>query len=88
MTPNSDTSEQPRATGEATRADHLAWCKRRALEYLDKGDRLMAFASMISDLGKHPETAHHAAIPLGAQLYLRGLLSTTEKMREFIEVFN
>jgi hypothetical protein len=39
-----------------TREEHLAWCKGRALEYLDAGDLENAVASMGSDLTKHPET--------------------------------
>jgi hypothetical protein len=39
-----------------TRAEHLAWCKERALEYVARGELLDALASMTSDLGKHPET--------------------------------
>lgn len=39
-----------------TRDEHLAWCKKRALEYLDHGDMENAVASMGSDLEKHPET--------------------------------
>lgn len=38
------------------RAEHLAWCKQRALEYLDAGNLQDAVASMGSDLNKHPET--------------------------------
>ena len=37
-----------------TRDEHLAECKRRALEYLDAGDPREAFTSMLSDIGKHP----------------------------------
>lgn len=39
-----------------TRAEHLAWCKERALEYADAGDKASCMASMASDLGKHDET--------------------------------
>ena len=39
-----------------TRDEHLAWCKRRALEYVDAGDLTNAVASMGSDLKKHPDT--------------------------------
>lgn len=39
-----------------TREEHLAWCKQRALEYVDAGDLVNAVASMGSDLQKHPET--------------------------------
>lgn len=37
-----------------TRAEHLTWCKQQALEYVDRGDVQGAFASMTSDLNKHP----------------------------------
>jgi hypothetical protein len=37
---------------EGSRAEHLAWCKARALEYLDSGDPGQAITSFISDLGK------------------------------------
>lgn len=39
-----------------TRDEHLAWCKERALEYLERGELADAVASMGSDLGKHSET--------------------------------
>jgi hypothetical protein len=41
---------------DQTRDEHLAWCKQRALEYLDRGDVLNAMTSMLSDLSKHQET--------------------------------
>ena len=41
---------------QMNRSEHLAWCKQRALEYVDKGDLVNAVTSMLSDLGKHPET--------------------------------
>lgn len=58
-----------------TRAEHI-------------GDNSQAFASMMSDLGKHPETAGHSAMQLGMMLKLSGHLSTAQQMREFIEGFN
>lgn len=70
-----------------SRAEHLAWCKRRALEYCDIGDVNQAFASMCSDLGKHDKTANHGAIELGFQMLMAGLLNKPAKMREFIEGF-
>jgi hypothetical protein len=42
--------------GGMTRDEHMAWCKARALEYVDRGELVDAVASMGSDLGKHPET--------------------------------
>lgn len=71
-----------------TRAEHLQWCKDRAIEYLDKNDLQGAFMSMMSDLRKHEETADHSAIELGAMLMFNGHLSTQEEMRRFIEGFN
>ena len=40
-----------------SREEHLAWCKQRAHDELNyNGSPADAVASMISDLGKHPET--------------------------------
>jgi hypothetical protein len=39
-----------------SRKEHLEWCERRALEYVEMGDLKNAYASMASDLRKHPET--------------------------------
>lgn len=71
-----------------TRAEHLAYCKMRALAYVDRGDTVSALASMISDLRKHPETEKHAAIGLGITMAAAGMLSTQTEMRKFIEGFN
>lgn len=47
-----------------TRAEHIAWCKERAhheYDYYREKEPASAFrnavTSMLSDLGKHPETA-------------------------------
>lgn len=71
-----------------TRAEHLAWCKKRALEYCDVGDVNQAFASMASDLGKDPSTEGHIGIHLGMEQLMGGMLSTPYQMRHFIEGFN
>ena len=70
------------------RAQHLAWCKQRALEYVDAGDLNQAFSSMCSDLSKHQETENHAAIGLGFSMLANGGLSTEGQMRRFINGFN
>jgi len=70
------------------REEHLAWCKQRALEYVDRGDLKGAYTSMVSDLNKHLETEGHIAIELGIMLMLGGHLSTPSEMRKFIEGFN
>ena len=66
----------------------MAWCKARALEYVDQGDSDQAFSSMASDLNKHPETEGHPAIHLGMMQLMAGHLSSPEEMRKFIEGFN
>jgi len=71
-----------------TRTEHLEWCKRRALEYVDAGDLSQAYASIASDLSKHPETEGHVAIQLGMMLMISGNLNTPSEMRKFIEGFN
>lgn len=71
-----------------TRAEHLAWCKRRAHVYVDAGDLVEAFTSMASDLDKHPETQGHSGTKLGMMLLMAGHLSTPDKMRTFIDGFN
>jgi hypothetical protein len=43
-----------------TRDERLAWCKRRALEYVDAGDLRHAVASIVSDLKAHPDTDNPA----------------------------
>ena len=70
-----------------TRAEHLAWCKERALEYVD-ADPHMAFTSLASDLLKHPGTRGHDALGLGSGLLLAGQLNTPAAMRQFIEGCN
>lgn len=71
-----------------TREEHMTWAKLRALGYCDSGDINNAWASIVSDLGKHTETQGHSAIALGMQLHMTGQLATPDKMRKFIEGFN
>lgn len=71
-----------------TREEHMMWAKGRALGYCDSGDLDNAWASMVSDLGKHEETKGHSAIELGMMMHMSGQLSTKPAMRKFIEGFN
>jgi hypothetical protein len=70
-----------------TRDEHLAWAKRRALEYLDAADLLNAFTSMGSDLDKHPElrTIGQVMFPLG-MLHVQN--HDARELRRWIEGFN
>lgn len=73
-----------------TRQEHLQWCKDRALEYVKAGDNNQALASMLSDLGKHPETETSLKVcgPLGMMMLMSGQLSKAEQMEKFIKGFN
>jgi hypothetical protein len=75
---------------EMTRDEHLDWAKKRALAYVDSGDTKNAFASFLSDLGKHDETlsARRVVGELGMALMIGGHLNAPAKMREFIEGTN
>lgn len=71
---------------ELTRTEHLAWCKRRALEYLDLGEPQTAITSMMSDLKKHPGTAC-SVDGLSALALWHAAQGGTESVRRFIEGF-
>lgn len=51
------------------RDEHLAWCKKRALEYLDQHDAPSAVISMLRDLKEHPETPVNAFIEATGFVY-------------------
>jgi hypothetical protein len=73
---------EPRPGG--TRAEHLAWAKQRALEYVDAGDLTSALASFFSDLRKHDELRDHGAIELGGLLMFGGHMTTAHEVRDLI----
>jgi len=73
----------------ATRAEHLQWCKDRAIEILDsEADVAQAYASFASDMSKHEETKDHSALELGVMMMFGGQLNTVDRMKSFIEGFN
>lgn len=49
-----------------TRSEHVQFCKDRAMEYFNRGDLLEAVTSMMSDMGKHPETKSSTSGALAA----------------------
>lgn len=73
---------------ERTRAEHLAWCKSRALEYIDKGQINEGLTSMMSDMAKHPETKAPALDQMTVGLMMIGALSTRAEARRHIEGYN
>ena len=71
-----------------SREEHMQWSKQRALEYVEQGDIQGAYASIASDLQKHPDTQGHIGIEMGMLQLMGGILRTPEQMRHFIEGFN
>ena len=71
-----------------TRAEHLAWCKERALEYVEAGDLRNAVASMGSDLSKHEGTSNAAngGLLMLGMMYVRD--GDNAAVRRWIEGFN
>ncbi len=69
------------------RQSHLEWCKKRAHEYLARGDVQNAVTSMLSDLNKHPETALKSPT-----LSMLGMLAVQSgsmvEAKKFIDGFN
>jgi hypothetical protein len=70
------------------REEHLEWCKKRALEYVEMGDLQQAVTSMLSDLEKHKETINHPAKELGVMMLFSGGLKTTTQVEKFINGFH
>ncbi len=72
---------------ENSRESHVAWCKSRALPYIDAGDLKGALMSMVADLGKHQDTQGHIGITMGLMDMRGGKLNSADEMREFINGF-
>lgn len=68
------------------RAEHMAWAKRRALATLDAEGPQAALQSILSDLGKHPDTNQPVLLFITmAEIQAR---PGHERARTFIEGFN
>lgn len=70
-----------------TRAEHIQWCKDRALIYLPDNPR-EAVNSMLSDLRKHPDTRDVLDSPLAMIGLREAATGTADSVRRFIEGFN
>ena len=66
-----------------TRKEHLEWCKKRALGYMDD-EPSSAMASFVSDMSKHKETANQ----LDMFRFLMLSLHKKEDIKRFIEGFD
>ena len=70
------------------RQQHLEWCKKRAHEYVARGDMAQAITSMLSDLSKHEETVG-ASHGIFAQLGMMAVMSGDRReVERFIDGFN
>lgn len=69
-----------------TRAEHIAWCKQRALEYLELGQLPQAVGSMASDMMKHEGTADsmQTMAVIGMSAAMNG---DADEVRRWIEGF-
>lgn len=71
------------------REEHLAWCKKRALEYADRGDCQQAITSMASDIQKHDETRFNNPGMLSALVMVATFdLGNPPAIRRWINGFN
>lgn len=71
-----------------TRAEHLAWSKARALEYVNAGDLAQAVASMLSDLGNHPEFDRETTTFLSMVGAMDAARGDAAAVRRWVEGFN
>lgn len=69
------------------RDEHLAWCKERALAYLEKGKVVDAITSMLSDLSKHEETKKIGEKMELYAVYLMYPGASISDVKHFIEGF-
>ena len=69
-----------------TREEHMAFCKKRALQYLDKGDVSQAIASMLSDLSSHEDTKGVGELMSGIGL-MTAMNNNQDEAFKFIDGF-
>jgi len=70
-----------------SREEHLEWAKKRANEYIDKGELMNAINSFYSDMSKKPETKDHKFLKIGRKIILSGGLKSQKEVKEFIDGF-
>jgi hypothetical protein len=71
-----------------TREEHIKWCKERAIQELEyTHDPKQGIVSMLSDIGKHPETNSQTLKMLCMAEMMSGRC-TEQSVRKFIDGFN
>lgn len=73
---------------ETTRAEHLAWCKQRANQYVEIGEYANAVASMMSDINKHPETSIDSGGIISALGLMADMSGNRDEVQRYISGFN
>ena len=72
-----------------TRLEHLKWCRERAIQEMDYyKDPTKAIVSMMSDLGKHPETNHESLKSLCMMMLMANQIKTRQDAIKFLSGFN
>jgi hypothetical protein len=71
-----------------TRAEHLQWCKDRALPYAEAGDKTQAIASMLSDLNKWDEPLYEKDLITLMFQDATFFRSTPAELKDWINGFN
>jgi len=66
-------------------AEHFAWARDRAMEYVEMGDGGAAMSSLVSDLKKHSGTAHILSSGLQTLFLGEVMLAGAHGARRFIE---
>lgn len=66
-------------------AEHFDWAVGRAMEYVEMGDGANAMASLVSDLGKHKDTAGILTPPLQGLFLGEVMLGGATGAKRFIE---
>lgn len=68
-----------------TAAEHFAWARERAMEYVALGDGANAMSSLVSDLDKHADTRNILTRDLQMLFMGEVILAGADGARRFIE---
>jgi len=72
-----------------TKAEHIKWCKKRAIAEMDfYNDYTKGIISIMSDLRKHPETNNETLLSLCGMMLKSGKIKNRQEAVNFINGFN